>query len=90
MCVHMSSLHTAGMHDVAWSQAQSGAIGLVKFMVLLLHKLYVIKRLETSEVSIINMLMGKGQMQISKDTHYASGTVKKAPRHLWRRSLVNH
>lgn len=43
-CVHVSSLHTAGMHDAAWSQAQSGAVGLVKFMVLLLHILYVIKR----------------------------------------------
>lgn len=43
MCVHVSSLHTAGMHDVAWSQAQSGAIGLVEFMALLLHILYVIK-----------------------------------------------
>lgn len=44
MCVHVSPLHTAGMHDVAWSQAQSGVIGLVKFMVLWLHILYVIKR----------------------------------------------
>lgn len=44
MCVHVSSLHTAGMHDVAWSRAQSGAIVLVRFMVLLLHILYVIKR----------------------------------------------
>lgn len=41
MCARVFS---AGMHDVAWSQAQSGAIGLVKFIVLLLHILYVIKR----------------------------------------------
>lgn len=41
MCVHVCSLHTAGMHDVGWSLAQSGAIGLVKFMVPLLHMLNV-------------------------------------------------
>lgn len=43
LCVHVSPLHTAGMRDAARSQAQSGAIGLVKFMVLWLHILYVIK-----------------------------------------------
>lgn len=44
MCVHVCSLQAPQMDDVAWSQAQSGAIGLVKFMVLLRHLLYVIKR----------------------------------------------
>lgn len=42
--MHVCSLHTPGKDDVAWSQAQPGAIALVKFMVLLLHILYVIKR----------------------------------------------